>query len=254
MKRPRIIPTLLIQDGNLVKTIRFNKARYLGDPLNAIRIFNEKYVDELCILDISASKERMEPNYELLKKMASEAFMPLSYGGGVHSLEQIKKIFRSGFEKIVINTSFANSPELIRQAAEYFGSQSIVGAIDYKRGLFGSRCYINGGLKKIKYTPLERAIAFEKAGVGEIILYSIDNDGMRCGYDLSTIECVSKSVNVPVIACGGAKELFDIKGALLRGAAAAAAGSMFVYFGEKQAVLINYPNENEMYKNGIYEK
>lgn len=253
MKRPRIIPTLLLQDGNLVKTIRFKNPRYLGDPLNAIRIFNEKGVDELCILDITASKERKEPDYDLLEKMASEAFMPLSYGGGVNSVEQIKYIFRMGFEKIVINSAAANNMGLISQAAEYFGSQSIVGAIDYRNGLLGSTCYINDGEKKLKRPPLENALALENAGAGELLLYSMDNDGMRRGYDLKTIESISNSVGIPVIACGGAKTVYDFKQALLNGADAVAAGSMFVYFGEKQAVLINYPEESEMYKNEIYK-
>ena len=253
MERPRIIPTLLIQDGNLVKTIKFKNPRYLGDPINAIKIFNEKGVDEICILDITVSKEGKEPDYDLLEKMASEAFMPLSYGGGVNSVEQIKHIFRMGFEKIVINTAAANNIELISQASDYFGSQSIVGAIDYKNGLFGSSCYINDGEKKIKRKPLEYALELEKAGVGELLLYSMDNDGMRSGYDIKTIENISNSVGVPVIACGGAKNINDFKQALLNGADAVAAGSMFVFFGEKQAVLINYPEESEMYKSGIYK-
>ncbi len=179
MNRPRIIPTLLIQDGDLVKTKRFAKPKYLGDPLNAIRIFNEKCVDELCILDIIASRDEKEPNFELLEKMASEAFMPLSYGGGIKSFEQVKRLFRIGYEKVVINTSAYNDLNLIKQASEYFGSQSIVCSIDYKKNLFGYNCYIEDGKKKVNVSPAECAKRYTQAGAGEILLYSIDNDGMR---------------------------------------------------------------------------
>ena len=253
MIRPRIIPTLLINNGNLVKTKKFSEPRYLGDPINAIRIFNEKFVDELCVLDITASKVGKEPDYELLGKMASEAFMPLSYGGGINTIDQMKQIFRIGFEKIIINTASLKQDGLIRQASEYFGSQSIVCAIDYKNGVFGSFCYINDGNTKVKITPLERALKAEKEGAGEVLLYSINNDGMGEGYDLRTIEKVTKSVTIPVIACGGAKEISDIKMALASGADAVAAGSMFVFYGKKQAVLINYPEEKEFISRGIYQ-
>ncbi len=252
MKRPRIIPTLLIENGNLVKTKKFAKPRYLGDPINAIKIFNEKFVDELCILDITASKEKKEPDYELLEKMASEAFMPLSYGGGITSLEQIKKIFRLGFEKVVINTAAVENMDIIKEASSYFGSQSVVCSIDYKRGLFGAKCYIKDGSVKSPYTPEKLAEAAVEHGAGEILLYSMANDSMRCGYDIEMIKNVSKLVNVPVIACGGAKEISDLKQALDAGAEAVAAGNMFVFFGERQAVLINYPKESELFSNGIY--
>ena len=252
MNRPRIIPTLLIQDGALVKTQRFAKPKYLGDPLNAIRIFNEKCVDELCILDIIASKEEKEPDFDLLEKMASEAFMPLSYGGGIKNFEQVKRLFRIGYEKVVINTSAYNNIDLIKQASEYFGSQSIVCSIDYKKSLFGYNCYIGDGKKKVNATPVECAKRYTQAGAGEILLYSIDKDGMRTGYDTNMITKVSEEVSVPVIACGGAKTIKDIKNALDAGADAVAAGSLFVFFGEKQAVLINYPTEEEFIEHGIY--
>lgn len=253
MYRPRIIPTLLLQEGNLVKTKQFSNSRYLGDPINAIRIFNEKCVDELCVLDIEASKKHLEPNFTLLEDMASEAFMPLSYGGGLKNIDQIRRVFRCGFEKVVINTASMSSG-LIKEASEYFGSQSIVCAIDYKKTLLGYRCYIYDGREKTKITPIERARDVVKAGAGELLLYSIDKDGMRSGYDIELIHELSSVVGVPVIACGGAASIKDIKIALDAGADAVAAGSLFVYFGEKQAVLINFPEEREFIQYGIYSE
>lgn len=253
--RPRVIPTLLIDDGNLVKTIKFKRPNYLGDPINAIKIFNEKCVDELCILDISASKRGEEPNYKLLEDMASESFMPLSYGGGICNIDQIKRIFRCGFEKVIINTALTKNPGLIREASNYFGSQSIVASIDYKDTLLGKRCFISGGIVKTNLSPEERAMLIEKEGAGEILLYSIDRDGTRKGYDISTIKRVCESVNIPVIACGGANNIDDIATVIEQTkASAVAAGSMFVYFGERNGVLINFPKEEEFYDKGIYKR
>ena len=254
MNRPRVIPTLLIQDCSLVKTKRFKEPRYLGDPVNAIRIFNEKCVDELCVLDINASRKGNSPDYELLNKMASEAFMPLSYGGGIKDLDQIKKLFRIGYEKVIINTSAVRNPKLISEASDYFGSQSIVCAIDYKNGLFRNHCYINDGNQKVDFDPVEIGKKMVAAGAGEILLYSMDRDGMRIGYELKMIKELSDRVTAPVIACGGARDIKDFRLALDAGADAVAAGSMFVYFGNRQAVLINYPEEKEFYENGIYSK
>ena len=252
MNRPRIIPTLLIQNGDLVKTKRFKNPRYLGDPINAIRIFNEKAVDELCVLDITASKNDTKPDFDLLEKMASEAFMPLCYGGGIKDIDEIKHIFRIGFEKVIINSSVSTNMNLIREAAQYFGSQSIVGSIDYKKTIFGYNCYTVDGKKMIKIKPKDRAKMLLNAGAGELLLYSIERDGMRVGYDIEMIKNISNVVDIPVIACGGAKTIEDLKDALNAGADAVAAGSLFVYFGEKQAVLINYPEEKEFVKYGIY--
>ncbi len=252
-KRPRIIPTLLIQNGDLVKTRKFDKPRYLGDPINAIRIFNEKSVDELCVLDIAASKEHREPDYDLLENMASEAFMPLSYGGGIINLEQIKRIFRIGFEKVVINSASINDIGLIREASECFGNQSIVVAIDYKKSMLGYSCRIYDGTKRTNVDPCQHALNVTNAGAGEILLYSIDNDGMRCGYDLEMISELAHQISIPVIACGGAKGLNDLRDAIDAGASAVAAGSMFVFWGDRQAVLINYPTEEDFINNGIYK-
>jgi cyclase len=253
--RPRIIPTLLIDDGNLVKTKNFKNANYLGDPINAIKIFNEKGVDELCVLDISASKNNREPDFELLSLMASESFMPLSYGGGIKNLDQVKKLFRSGFEKVVINTAGVNNQTLLREVSNYFGKQSVVASIDYRQTLTGRKCYICDGTQKTSFTPIEMAVQAEKNGAGELLLYSIDRDGSRKGYDIETIKNVVKQVRIPVIACGGARDLDDIKEVLEQtGTSAVAAGSMFVYYGARDAVLINFPEERSFFEKGIFKE
>lgn len=252
--RRRIIPTLLIDDGNLVKTKQFKHPNYLGDPINAIKIFNEKGVDELCILDISASKNGKEPDFDLIQNMASESFMPIAYGGGITSFNQIKKLFRSGIEKVIINTAIFFDEGLIKEAVSYFGSQSIVASIDYKNTLFGKKCFSMDGNKNSKISPLDMAVKVQDLGVGEILLYSIDHDGKRVGYDIDTIKTVVNSVNIPIIACGGAKNLKDISSVFqTTNVSAVAAGSIFVYWGNKDAVLINYPDEKEFINEGIFE-
>ena len=254
--RPRVIPVLLLRNQDLVKTIKFSNPRYLGDPINAVKIFNGKGVDELCLLDILASRENKEPQFGYLKEIAGEAFMPLSYGGGIRSLEQIKRIFHYGYEKVVINTEFYHNPQLITAAAEFAGSQSIVVSIDVKNELFNKRrCYINDGTVKAKVTPVELAQIAEHLGAGEILLNSISDDGSMSGYDIELVRSIVDAVSIPVIACGGAGNVRDIKDVLLNGHAhAAAAGSMFVYYGRKKAVLINVPSEQEFIDHGIYAK
>lgn len=246
--RPRIIPTLLIEDRGLVKTINFSKSRYLGDPVNAVKIFNEKEVDELCILDIRASLEGKGPDFEYLQDIASEAFVPLSYGGGITTIEEIKKLFYIGYEKVIINTEFIKNPELIKEASEFAGSQSIVVSIDVKNEFLGRKsCYIKSGTEKIKMNPIELVKMAEKYGAGEILLNSISKDGTMSGFDLDLIKKISESVSIPVIACGGARDITDLKLALKDGKAdAVAAGSMFVYYGKQKAVLINYLSEENI--------
>ena len=252
--RPRIIPTLLIDDRDLIKTVRFGKRTYLGDPVNAVKIFNRKGIDELSILDIGASKGNKEPDYELLKDIASEAFMPLSYGGGIHSIEQVRELLAIGYEKVVMNTSLVKRPELIKKAAEQFGSQSIVASIDAKKVKGQYVCYINDGTEKIEISPVDLAKKAEELGAGEIIINSIDQDGMMAGYDIELVRSVSEAVNVPVIALGGAGGIKDLKEALQEGHAhAASGGSMFVYYGKLKAVLITAPSEEELTKAGIYK-
>ena len=250
--RPRIIPSLLIDNKRLVKTIRFNNPNYLGDPINAVKIFNEKQADELCILDITRKKGNIDFNF--LEDIATEAFMPLSYGGGVNNLEQVKKLFQIGFEKVIINTALYSNTELISQAVDYAGSQSIVASIDYKKTMFGKNlCFSECGSKNGHITPVEMAKRVEELGVGEILLNSIDRDGKMSGYDLAMINNISREVTVPVIACGGAGGLNDIKSVIDAGADAVAAGSIFVYYGAKKAVLINYPSEQELVTAGIFK-
>lgn len=251
--RPRIIPTLLIDDRDLIKTIQFGKRTYLGDPVNAVKIFNRKGIDELSILDIGATKNNREPDYELLKDIASEAFMPLSYGGGITSFEQIHSLLTIGYEKVVLNTSAVKNPELITKAADQFGSQSIVVSIDAKKNNSGYVCCIADGSEMTTITPTEMAKKAQSLGAGEIIINSIDNDGMMQGYDIELVKSVVDSVSIPVVAIGGAGGLEDLKKVIHNGHAhAAAGGSMFVYYGRLKAVLITAPSEEELTKAGIY--
>lgn len=251
--RPRIIPVLLIDDRDLIKTINFKKRTYLGDPINAVKIFNRKGIDELAILDIGVTKKGTEPDYELLKDIASEAFMPLSYGGGITSVEQVKELLAIGYEKVVINTSLIRKPDMVKKAIELFGSQSIVASIDAKK-INGKRyCMIEDGGKPVRISPLEMAKRAEKIGVGEIILNSVDRDGLMKGYDIELVKSITKEIRIPVTAIGGAGGIQDLKKVLHEGGAhAAAGGSMFVYYGRLKAVLITAPNEEELIKTGIY--
>lgn len=254
--RPRLIPSLLLQAQGLVKTTQFSKPRYLGDPINAVKIFNGKGVDELCILDIMASSENRGPDFDYLKDIASEAFMPLSYGGGITELEQIKKIFFVGYEKVIINTAFVRNPQLISEAANCAGSQSIVVSIDVKTSFLGRRaCYINDGKIKVSTDPVILSKKAEELGAGEILLNSINRDGMMEGYDIKLVKDVVNAVSIPVIACGGAKDIYDFKKVLQEGGAhAAAAGSLFVYYGPQKAVLITAPEEKDLVDIGIYKQ
>ena len=226
--RPRLIPCLSLKEQGLVKTTKFSNPRYLGDPINAVKIFNGKGVDELCILDITAAAENRGPDFDYLKDMASEAFMPLSYGGGITNMEQIKRLFFIGYEKVIINTAFVQEPQLIREAANFAGSQSIVVSIDVKNELFGKRsCYINDGKTKVGMDPVTLAKKAEKLGAGEILLNSINRDGMMQGYDIKLVKDVVDAVSIPVIACGGAKDLYDFRKVLQEGKAHAAAAIMY---------------------------
>jgi cyclase len=245
----RIIPCLLLKNGGLVKTVRFKNDRYVGDPINAVRIFNEKEVDELVFLDISATSAGNGPNFELLEDIASEAFMPFGYGGGITRLEQIRRLYALGVEKIVINTVTATNPGLVSDAAGLAGSSSVVVSIDVRRSLFGkySVC-VEGGRRDLKTDPVSYAQDMEKRGAGEILLNAIDRDGAMEGYDLELVRRVSEAVSVPVVAVGGAGSLKHFREAVEHGASAAAAGSMFVFHGKHKAVLITYPPYDEMRK------
>ena len=243
----RVIPTLLLKDKGLVKTVNFKNPNYLGDPINAVRIFNEKEVDELVLLDILASSEKREPNYSWIKDIVSESFMPIGYGGGINNIEQIKKIFDLGVEKIIMNTA-AFDLNLINQAASIYGEQSIVVCIDAKKSFFGGyNVYGRSGQEKYKLSPDAFAKNVVNSGAGEIIIQSIDNEGKMKGFDLILTKLVSSAVNVPIVASGGAGSVQDLKEAIIiGGASAVSAGSLFVYKGKHNAVLINYLSLSEI--------
>lgn len=252
--RPRIIPVLLIDDRDLIKTVQFKDRTYLGDPVNAVKIFNRKGIDELAILDIGATKNNREPDFEILKDIASEAFMPLSYGGGIKNIEQIRKLLATGYEKVVVNTELVKNTELVRESVKLFGGQSIVASIDAKKVNDGYKCVISDGNNIIDTRPVELAKRMEEMGVGEIIINSIDRDGMMQGYDIELVKSIANAISIPVTACGGAGGIEDLKKVLQEGNAhAAAGGSMFVYYGKLKAVLITAPSESELTEAGIYK-
>lgn len=246
MARPRIIPCLLLRKTGLVKGEKFANHRYVGDVINAVRIFNDKRVDELIVLDIDATREKREPNYELIEQLASECFMPLAYGGGVTTTEQMAKLYRLGCEKVCLTTAAAQ-PGLLAEAAQRFGRQSVVVGIDAKKKLLGGYdVMVEAGTKKIA-TPLEDYVAqVTQAGAGEIMIQAIARDGTQQGYDLELVERVAALTNVPVIAAGGASGPENLAAAIAAGASGAAAGALFVFQGKHRAVLINVPTREAM--------
>ena len=239
----RYIPVLLLMDGGLYKTRKFKNPTYLGDPINILKIFNDKQVDEIILLDIAAARRDSSPNIDLLKEIAGECFMPIAYGGGIQSVEQARDILSIGFEKVVVNSAAWTDPKLVPSLVKYFGSSSIVASIDVKLNWRGrEKVYIYSGAKSIDLDPIEWARELSRRGVGEIIINSIDCDGEMCGYNLNLISRVSQAVNVPVVALGGASTQADLHRAISEaGASASAAGSMFVFQGKHRAVLISYP-------------
>jgi cyclase len=247
MRRPRVIPTLLLSKNRLVKTRKFTNEIYIGDPVNAVKIFNDKEVDEISIFDINASRLECEPNYELIAEMAGEAFMPVSYGGGIRSIEQIRKIIRLGVEKVVINTMATQSTKVIKSAVDIFGSQALVGGIDVRQKFMrGYTVVSKSGTFDTKLKLNQHIESLIEAGVGEIFINNIDRDGLMIGYDMHLVKMLSK-VSVPVVVCGGAGTLEHLREAIHEGGASAvAAGSMFVLQGKHRAVLISYPNENDL--------
>ena len=244
MRRARVIPCLLIQGNGLVKTRKFKDPVYVGDPVNAMRIFSDKEADEIVVLDIDASKNSVEPNYELIAEMAGEAFMPMAYGGGVTSVEQVRRLIRCGIEKVVINSAAVGSLEWIREAVGIYGSQAIVGGVDVKKTLLGGyRVVIRSAIVEAP-VDLDRHISnLVSVGVGEIFVSSVDRDGSMAGYDLQLIRRVTKGINVPIVVCGGAGTINHLAEGVRNGASAVAAGSMFVFHGKHRAVLISYSNE-----------
>jgi cyclase len=233
----------LLRGTGLVKTTRFAKPRYLGDAINAVRIFNDKLADELVILDIDKSRQGRPPDFDLVRAIASEAFMPICYGGGVKTLDDMERILLSGAEKVLVNTALFGDPGLVSQAARQFGSQSLIAGIDVRRDGQGRyQVWSRSGLLPTGLDPVLHARGLAESGVGEIVLQSIDRDGTMAGYDCDLVEAVVRAVDVPVVALGGAGSTSDLAQVLVEsGAAAAAAGSLFVYIGRLRAVLINMP-------------
>jgi imidazole glycerol-phosphate synthase subunit HisF len=243
MHPPRIIPVLLLTESGVVKTTRFKEARYVGDPLNALRVFNDKEVDEVVILDIEAWKHGRGPDFDRVAELAGECFMPLGYGGGITTVEQIRVLFRSGVEKVLLNTVLHKNPDLISRAADAAGSQSVVVSMDVKRNWLGRpRVYVAGGTVDTGVDPVEWARLAAAKGAGEIVVNAIDRDGTGVGYDLELVRLVTQAVPVPVVAVGGAASLAHMAEAVRAGADAAAAGSLFVFHGKHKAVLITYPS------------
>lgn len=247
MIRPRVIPALLLKGQGLVKTVKFKDPKYLGDPINIVRIFNDKEVDELIFLDITATNEGRRPPFERLAKITSECFMPLGYGGGIRSLEDVKTLLGLGVEKVILNTAAVEIPSLVTEAAEYAGSQAVVISMDVKRGLLGKyEVFTRSGTKATGLDPVRHAQEMERRGAGELFVNSIDRDGTMQGYDLELVRRVAQAVSIPVIACGGAGNLQHLAEAIRAGASAAAAGSMFVFQGPLRGVLISYPSQEEL--------
>lgn len=247
MLKHRVIPALLLHNSGLVKTLKFKDPKYVGDPINAIRIFNEKEVDELMVLDITASKERREPNYALIEELAGECFMPLAYGGGVTHVDQAARLFGLGVEKICLQTAAIKDLSLVSRLAEHFGSQSVMVSIDVKRNWLGkAQLYgaVNG--KTLSEHWLDMAQRLVNAGAGEVLLNAVDRDGTLAGPDLKLILEAAASLSVPLIAIGGVGSMEDIKAAAEAGASAVAAGAFFVFHGPHRAVLITYPKYQDL--------
>ncbi len=247
MLRARVIPILLFKNNGLYKGVRFKNHRYVGDPINAVRIFNEKEVDELILLDITASCENRKPDFEFIAEVASECFMPLVYGGGINSFEDVQVLFSLGVEKIALNSAGLSTPTLITDIAEVFGSQSVIVAIDVKRNYFGRyEVYSHSGTRKTEWSPIEWAKKAQSLGAGELLITAIDQEGTMRGYDIALAQSISKEVSIPIILAGGAANLNDFKKAVDVGVSAVAAGAMFIFYGEHKAVLIQYPSHDKI--------
>lgn len=246
MALKRIMPALLFDGQALVKTVQFATPTYIGDPINAIRIYNEKEVDELVMLDIVASREKRAPRFEFIRDCASECFMPFSYGGGVRSLDDFARLFRIGVEKVIVNTLCLTHPPTVREATEHYGSSSVVGSVNHKKSFFGEqRVFSKTGPRTTRSVVEHCRFLTEDLGVGELLLYSVDRDGTWAGFDLETIRLVSNAVQVPLIACGGAGSVDDVRKVLYETPATGAAlGSMAVYQKKGKGVLINFPSRD----------
>ena len=247
MYRARVIPCLLLSGERLVKTVRFKQPTYVGDPINAVKIFNDREVDELVMLDIGATRDRRDPPFEHLRAIAGECFMPLSYGGGIRTIEHARRLFSVGIEKVLINTAVSEEPSLVARIADEYGSQAVIAGIDVKKDWLGrERVFTRAGSHNTGRTAREHADAVVAQGAGEILLTSIDRDGTMGGYDVEMIRSLSAAVPVPLVANGGAGSIAHLAEAISAGASAVAAGSLFVFAGPRRAVLINYPSPVEL--------
>jgi cyclase len=253
MLRSRIIPSLLLHDKGLVKTVNFKSPKYVGDPINAVRIFNEKEVDELAIFDIDATMLNRDPDYVLIEKLANQSRMPICYGGGVKTVEQAQKIFGLGIEKIALSSAVIKNPQLVKQIADRVGSQSVIVVLDIKKKLLGGyEIYTHNGKKETGINPMNFAKELEHLGAGELIINSIDQDGVMKGYDMNLIDKIVETISIPLTVLGGAGSINDMEKVMDKhGVIGLAAGSLFVFKGPYKAVLINYPNKLE--KNKIFK-
>lgn len=248
MLRVRVIPCLLLRRQGLVKTVKFENAKYVGDPINTVRIYNEKEVDELFFLDVTATPDKKEPPYEIIREIATECFMPFAYGGGITTFEQAAKIFAIGAEKVALNTAAVENPSLVTKIADKFGSQAVVASIDAKKDFFGRYKVVTAGARKATGRDVvEQAVLMEKMGAGELLITSVDRDGTFEGFDVDLVKKVTRAVSIPVVACGGAGKLEHLPRPVVEGGAqAVACGSLFVYQGKHRAVLTNYPTRAEL--------
>lgn len=248
MKRARVIPVLLLQNNGLYKTVKFDKAKYIGDPINAVKLFNDKQCDELILLDILTSKQSKEINFKLIEEIASECFMPLAYGGGVSKIEHIEKLLKIGIEKIILNSVLLSDFNFLETAVKYYGSSTIVASVDVKKNLFGKyNVFSHSGKNIPSISLLDFLKVIEQSGAGELMINSVDLDGLMTGYDTKLAQTVSESLSIPTILCGGCSSYENIKNLFLTThISAAAAGSFFVYHGPHKAVLINYPMPNQI--------
>jgi len=248
MKHVRVIPVLLLERGKLVKTVKFQDPAYVGDPINALRIFNDKEVDEVLVLDIGLSRSGQRVNLDLVARLAGECFMPMGYGGGISTVDDARAVFGCGVEKLVLNTAALHKPGLMEQVARMFGAQAVVVSVDVRRNFLGRpAAFTHGGTRKVDVPLLDLVRQLEQRGAGELIINSIDRDGTMQGYDVPLIHAVSTAVRIPVVACGGAARMQDFVTAMREGrASAVAAGAMFVFNGKHRAVLISYPGQDAL--------
>jgi cyclase len=250
MRRVRVIAILLIKGEDVYKTVKFRSPSYIGDPINTLRLFNDLEVDEIIVLDIDASKQSKSPNIDLIENLGSECFMPLTYGGGIKTMDDIANVLFQGVEKVSINSASYDSLDLIKEASNKYGSSTIVASVDIKIGLFGTnKVYNYITQKSLSIDVLTYIKSIEESGAGEILLNFVDRDGTFKGYDEKLIKKLSKMVSIPIVIAGGARDLEDFYLAIKNGASAVAAGSMFVYYGKYNAVLVNYPTQEKLMEN-----